>query len=383
MADDQSLPQPVPAARQPQPQSAPLAVLAPRRLAPGDIFAYAGKCASLKQYRTVATAAGAVVLRGRDAKIATKLRQSNFDGPLLIDPAVYELSAHDPRAHHASLFDERPGSYWIDVQAEKQVAAYLSPSSFVPEADIGALRRVLTEGRSWCAAAMTYRYHAPAFVVLPVHRSWLTDYADRLAAEITRSAVPVALIPSGQHDPMGTKPAVRGLVRLLRTVPNIALLRTDLAGVGALAHGAVAAAIGTSTTVRHFVPPGRPAGGNLQDRTPRVLVEPLLTWVTGSLLAQYVRDGGMLNCECAVCYGRSLRRFGVEDPAVTAEAMAHSILVWRTVADTVLGAAPQRRAVVWGMRCQYAVDKHHELKARSKVALVDPPPYLRAWTECC
>jgi hypothetical protein len=155
---------------------------------------------------------------------------------------------------------------------------------------------------------------------------------------------------------------VAGLVELLESAPGrVAVLRTDLAGIGALAFGAAATSIGLSAALRHAVAASRRAFAQ-QDRSPRVLVGPLLSWVRGSQLAQVVRDKGLLSCRCAICHDRSLRRFLRDDPDAVREAATHSVLVWRSLVDRILGEPPARRRAAWLEICGEATANHAVLR---------------------
>ena len=191
----------------------------------------------------------------------------------------------------------------------------------------------------------------------------------------------LALFPGGSGDPLEGRKAVTGLVELLESARDgVAVLRTDLAGIGALAFGAVATSIGLSTALRHTVAAGGRAFAQ-QDRSPRVLVRPLLSWIRGSQVAQVVRDGGLLDCDCPICYGRSLRRFVREDPESVREAATHSVLAWRAVMDGILDERLERRRAAWLEVCARAIDNHAVLRARSRIAL-RVPRYLNSWTAC-
>lgn len=155
---------------------------------------------------------------------------------------------------------------------------------------------------------------------------------------------------------------------------EVAVLRTDLAGIGAMASGAASTSIGLSAALRHTVAAGGRAFAQ-QDRTPRVLVDRLLSWPRGSQLAQVVRDDGILTCECPVCHGRPLRRFAREDAESVGEAATHSVLTWRAIADRMLAAPPNGRRAAWLQACADALDEHAALRARSRIGL-QVPDYL-------
>jgi hypothetical protein len=355
-------------------------------LRPGEkqLFAYVGRqlsngsWLSEDDYIALGIGAGGLMLSHDHAAVATRLRTQGYRLPVVLDPACYFHAAADDA--QLSLLYPEPAGRWVAMQCEQLVAMYLSPAPFVPAGDRKGLHAALTAGQRFCDLARTQMHQAPAMVALPIHYRWFTtEHAGFLRTAVTQARTPVALLPGGQSDPLASKEAVRGLVEFLGAVPQpVAVLRTDLAGVGALAYGAVATAIGVSAALRHVVEPGK-RGFSQPDRTARVLVEPLLSSIRGSVLEQIQRDEGLLECGCAVCYGRSLRRFGNPQPDFLREAAAHSVLVWRSVADRVLAAPPRHRAGAWLQACEDAREMHARLRVRSRVDLAEPD-YLRSWT---
>jgi hypothetical protein len=345
------------------------------------LFAYAGLQVGNTRLTDVdvmalAIAAGGLILRGDDASVATRLRRYGFDLPLLIDPAAYFKAAD---AAQLSLLDLEPGDRWLSLQAEQRVGAYLSPSLFVHAGDLAGLGTVLTAGQQFVRRTRGLQHAAPAMITLPLDARWFgPKHLEKLCVAAGGVEAPIALMAGGQMDPLDSAPLVRGLVEFLGRLPQpVALLRTDLAGLGAVAHGASAAAIGTSGTLRHVVQPGKRAVPQ-QDPTPRVLVEPLLSWIRGSQLEQVERHEGLLDCNCAICYGRSVRRFGNPEPASVREATMHSVLVWRAVADRVLSSSTRARAARWVQACEDALELHDRLRAISQVDLW-VPAYLKSW----
>jgi hypothetical protein len=349
-----------------------------------QLFAYAGRqlsngsWLSEDDYIAFALGAGGLMLTHDHAAVAARLRARGYRLPLVLDPACYFRNAADDA--QLSLLHPEPESRWVAVQCEQQVAMYLSRAPFVPAGDMAGLDAALESGRRFCDLAGSQPHKAPAMIALPIHYQWLTtNHLGALCAALTQADTSVALLPGGQSDPLASRQAVRGLVELLSDSPQpIAVLRTDLAGLGALAYGAVATAIGVSASQRHTTEPGK-RGFTQPDRTARVLVEPLLSWVRGSVLERIARDDGMLNCDCAVCYGRSLRRFGNPHPELLREAAAHSVLVWRAVADRVLSGPAGGRAAAWLQACEDAREMHARLRAQSRVDVWEPD-YLSSWT---
>jgi hypothetical protein len=335
-----------------------------------------GSWLSEDDYITFALCAGGLMLTHDHAVVAARLRARGYRLPVVLDPACYRNAADDAQL---SLLHPEPESRWVAVQCEQQVAMYLSRAPFVLPGDMASLSAALESGRRFCDLARSQPHKVSAMVALPIHYQWLTTkHHDSLCAALTQADAPVALLPGGQADPLAGREAVRGLVELLgEAAQPVAILRTDLAGLGALAYGAVATAIGVSAAQRHTTEPGK-RGFIQPDQTARVLVEPLLSWVRGSVLERITRDEGMLDCDCAVCYGRSLRRFGNPHPELLREAAAHSVLAWRAVAERVLSGPAAGRAAAWLNACDDAREMHGRLRARSRVDLWEPD-YLSSW----
>jgi hypothetical protein len=341
------------------------------------VFAYAGRELAVDDLAWVATRADGLVMRATHARLVRRLRREHgYNRPVLLDPACYAAKPEDRRARADRLVSHE--DYWLDQQREHHVAAYLSPSPYVRAGNVKQLRRVLDAGREFCAAAQNGVRPAVAFTVVAADRHWLTDLAPTFAAVIGRAETPIALILADREDPLGTRASVEGLVQVLASHPHVALLRTDVAAFGALAHGAVAAAIGTITTLRHLVPPGSPGYAPIRDKTARVLVGPLLQYLAGSTLAEYKKDGGVLDCDCEECRGASLRRF--EDEDLLVEAQRHNVVTWRRLADMLRAQALQRRPAAWAAMCRSALVMSERLEEQTDYP-VDQPTSLRAWAD--
>jgi hypothetical protein len=356
----------------------------PGRPADGRVFVYAGRrlggvWLSDIDLQTVTLAAGGLMVDEQEAGTALAMLRNGVNVPLMLDPARYLPS--NERISQPSLWSADPLSAVVEGQAQHRVAAYLSPAGFIRAGDLGALRAVLDEGLRFTELTSQQSHRAPALTALPINTGWLSrpELREPFIKTIVEAGIGVALFPGGSGDPLGGQKAVAGLVEMLRAMHHeVAVLRTDLAGIGAMAFGAAAASIGLSAALRHTVAAGGRAFAQ-QDRTPRVLVDRLLSWPRGSQLAQVVRDNGILTCECPVCHGRSLRRFAREDAEVIGEAATHSVLTWRAIADRMLAVPPAGRRAAWLQACADALDEHAALRARSRIGL-QVPDYLNSWT---
>ncbi|HEV2755500.1 MAG TPA: hypothetical protein VG318_06955 [Actinomycetota bacterium] len=351
----------------------PISVRQDRQIAE-SIFVYGGGKLAVETAERLARVADGVIVRGKSgAKVAHALRQSGSDIDLIFDPAWYE---REPSTQLSLIGAD---NVEISRQAGLHVAAFLSPSHFVPDGDQAALEKVLEEGHDFCEAVTRNGHRTPSLIVLPVSKYWLTDGLDSLASSVASVSDRIALVCGDRNDPLDSHQAVRGLVHLIDAHPLLSLLRSDLAALGAMACGAEAGAIGTGTSVRHFVQPGLKGGGVPDDKTPSVFVPALWTYVKGSKLGQAASDNGLLRCLCSVCGGKSLTRFA--DERLVSEAHDHSVESWYRLGQWMLGMPVRKRRNAWRAGCQEAVVAHDELAARSGV-LFEAPGQLKAWADC-
>jgi hypothetical protein len=159
------------------------------------------------------------------------------------------------------------------------------------------------------------------------------------------------VVLASANNPLGAAAQVRGWVDLLSGAGNVLSLRTDEAAVGALANGAVAASVGTSSSARHlFV--GRPSKDRKRREGWDVLHPQTLSWLRTERFDGLALNVDDLVCFCRVCGvdGRSIRRLAGDGMKV--EAIAHSIAVLQELALQVVTA--DRPAERWLEVCDVA-----------------------------
>lgn len=173
---------------------------------------------------TTARAAARIIYRG------------NPNASILVDNGLYKGKGRQIGAH---CIDQD----WITMQLGKMALPWaLTNSGYIPTGDVTSLRAVLAWGRRSDRIVVT----------LPLALSWLTVDLDSLIAEIARAQCPVGIILESKADPLATRIAVSGLIRLLRELERVLLLRCDTATLGALAYGAAAVSVGVNSTLRHL-----------------------------------------------------------------------------------------------------------------------------------
>lgn len=316
---------------------------------------------------------GGLVITGANAiEKAQQIRNNGFSGPILCDAEKYAGSKRRTARRGITVG-------WSDRQRQfSQVA--LTDSGFIEAGDTIGLRCVLT------AAA---RQNDPTIAMLPLAQSWFRalPVARALAAEIVDHGVPVAIAIESDKDPLENQVVLDSFLHVLAVPVPVLALRTDVSGLGAVCHGALAAAIGTTTKYRHIFP--IKIGGG-PDKAPQVaaFLPHLLCYRSVDLIAAAVQEqpdeADVWQCECEECLGRSLDRLATIQNRSEQEirAFRHSLhtlfALWRNL--IVPGSTLDERQRSWHEHCQHARFGHTDLK-HALGTRWRPPPVLKRWVE--
>ena len=324
-----------------------------------------------------------VVLAGeRAVGVAARMRASGPRGPLLVDPATYEKATTSDLAQGPQQLSLDGMPRWLAVQRSLDVDLVLHPAGLVRWPHRDQLAMAVEHGVACCDLARP----SQAAVVLALDSRWLSKSADEVVEIIGDLELPVAIVLEDPYDPLSESSAIRGLLHLVSEVEQLMLLRADLHALGALAHGAAAAAIGTNPSLRHLHPPrnsGR-GGARVRDTSPSVLVRSLGRYGRGSWLQQVEDDDGLLGCDLdACCDGRPLQRFGAPDETgiLAAEAVLHNVVTVNAMAADLFDAAPSGRRETWVEYCRSSFNANQYLLDRTGIRKLTPPRYLETWAE--
>lgn len=315
---------------------------------------------TVKEADQAAELADGLVISGPNAPAkALELRTHGYTRPLLCDAARY---AGTRRVPARAPFDTR----WLTWQLSRGPA--LTDSGYVDKLDIRGLQTILHR---------TMRLGSGAIAVLPLHADWLKVPQDReiLLSEVTFADVPIAVALEHAADPLGVRAVVSGLLALLALDVPVILLRSDVSALGALCHGAAAAAVGTSTSLRHIYPlaPGGFGTARVAAFSPH-----LLSYTSVDKLAAAVQLTPDLShlweCTCTTCNGRTLDWLATRDSST---AFRHSIEHLRLLRDSLFTVSGSSLRLAWHERCNAAAALHTEIRAE----LPDwrTPPFLNAW----
>ena len=284
------------------------------------------------------------MVQEHEAGTVLAMRRVSVDVPVIMDPARYLQPTTNERTQHPSLWSADPLDAVAEGQAQHRVSAFLSPASYIASGDFLRLSAVLDEGLRFAEIANRQPHRAPVLIALPIDTGWLRrpEHREQLIKATSGIGIGMAVFPSGSGDPLEGRQAVAGLVRrLLESAKDgVAVLRTDLAtrdrSDGLWRGGHLDRAVDGIATYRDGRRSRlRPAG----QVAPSAGQAPPLAGLA-ALSSGTGRPGrAATQCDCPVCYGRSLRRFIREDANSMREAATHSVLVWRSIVGRILGRA--------------------------------------------
>lgn len=302
---------------------------------------------------------------GAQASVAT-MREANESTPVLIDVNLYSGKG---RKHATAGISAR----WIATQHELGVTWALSDSGYVADGDINGLSTILGAAR---------KFDGRVIAVLPLAGSWWDEgHRQALTDQIEEYGVPVALILEHADDPFSALRTVKGVVNLLAeaSVP-VMILRSDLSGLGVLAYGGVAAAIGTSSSLRHLYPASKNGGGRPPQISllwPRGLAYRTVEKLTDAIAAD--PDSTNWLCDCSVCYGRSIEWILNSSDQHT-NAFRHSVAAIQKLAESLVSATltAEQRQASWLEKCRVAQSYSFEVADISGRGW-EPPKALNAW----
>jgi hypothetical protein len=285
------------------------------------------------------------------------LSDTDYDGPVLVDPAAYEHYTATPDAPFWLPDNQLTTPCLeevIDQQLRAGAVAALTPTGYFRAGDTDSIK---------AAARIVKRLARPDVIfVVPIDISLIDrTFIRQVTAILADAECPIGLILGKQFDPLDQSPTriIPNLRNLAVSVPLMPL-RTDFNAIDLVAHGAFAGAIGTGGRRRHTVDPAdKPRSWRPSDPSPSVLFTELLCWWKGSKIAKLygARAQAARRCYCGVCEGQRLTRFLRQSHQN--EALAHAIAVWSPYVGDMLDKPTMRsRAQYWRTLCAGAVREH-------------------------
>ncbi|MEE2038820.1 hypothetical protein Q8791_16475 [Nocardiopsis sp. CT-R113] len=312
--------------------------------------------------------AGGVVFSGKNAREGVKkfIAGTDHGCPVLLDPSAYEnfyATAEEPFTteprHYVDTHRTGLGAT-LEQWAASPADLVLTPTRYLRCDDAGA--RALDAAVGQMNATDT----RPVVFSVPVDATWLTERREHLITSLQRVRAPKALILGARNNPLDSKRRARALREVLRSCPDTALLRTDLAALDAMAYGASFTSVGDTASVRHAVPPEMRGGRPGTDSSPHVVLPALMGYFHGSTLAERLRNPR--RCLCTPCVewgearnngeaGRLLSDF--QDSADKKAAHAHNMAVWsRWWRELASESSPESVRSRWKGMCRRALNEY-------------------------
>jgi hypothetical protein len=305
----------------------------------------------------------------RDVRAFAGIAQ-RLETPLLVDASAYSGSS---RRRATARFDPA----WLQVQRDSGLPV-LSDSGYIGEGDIASLQSVLGQARA----------AGDVIATLPLHAGWWFDPRQglpRLLDGVRDANVPIAVVLEHRDDPFGVARTLNGVLALLQVGVPALQLRCDVSGLGLLCHGALAAAVGTRTSLRHLYPQtDSVSGGFNRGPTLATVVRDCLSFQTLDKIVQAIQadpDSSLwTECTCPSCNGRQLDRIAmVPEHLRPARAFGHALNMLFDLHDDLIGRAanPLARQQSWREHCNSAAFRFEEIRATGQPWKV--PAFLHHW----
>lgn len=299
---------------------------------------------------------GGLVVSGADAlKVVEYLQGRGYPAALLADRQRYKGKR---RKLACQPFDPD----WISRQRRLGLPAIIPDAGYVAEHDLTGLRLVLQRSAEIPGAV----------ALLALANWWMYDEGLRLLqAELCDTDVPLALVLEHRGDPLGVHRILQGVVALLRAGVTMIMLRCDVSALGLIAHGALAAAYGSRTSIRHLYPVENGGGGGNGNARESAF------WPTGTALhyRDLLYDAVAASpyypgweCWCRVCGGKRLDRLGV---SLIEEVRQHNSASLLDLRAELAGTSSANRPQWWTNRCRDGELAHLAVDA-GPVALACP-----------
>ena len=139
--------------------------------------------------------------------------------------------------------------------------------------------------------------------------------------------------------------------------------RADLVGFDALAHGAIASAIGSYPSLRRLTPVGgRGSSIDPEDMSPHMMLTDMLRFVRSTYMRRaWFPNAASIQCFCAVCRGADVDRLHGSD-AERRIGHNHNVVALDTLFSSYIGLSTAERRALWAKQTAGALDTYPQLE---------------------
>lgn len=323
----------------------------------------------------IQTSTGGAILVGEDAAAnVASIRAANPDLPLIVEPrSLRKHLATDAQPFQltaATLSDD------LDLQRRHSDLA-ITPTGQIRAGDSGALKAALREANKLDRTDTMF--------AIPAYAGWLSDdqYVKQLIAVINRSIHPVLLAFIDGLNPVGSMKRARAYRRIFQeaTVPVVAH-RADLVGFDALAHGAIASAIGSYPSNRRLNPINH--GGpvkDIEELSPHMLLTDMLRFVRSThMRREWFAGVPSIQCFCVICRGADVDRLQW-DESERRIGHNHNVVNIDSLYSSYVGLSTAGRRALWADQVSGALDTYPQLETHIHRSIKIDPILQSVWAE--
>lgn len=307
--------------------------------------------------------AGGAFLVGKNApKYAQQIRHANPDLPVIIEP--HALSTHWATEHQPFLGGGSDSTFQLSLDAELDWQRMdsdlaITPTGQIRKNDSATLKAALREANKLNRTDMLF--------AIPVAAGWLSEphLTKQLIAVINRSRHPVLLTFTDSHNPVESMSRARAYRQIFQeaTVPILAY-RADLIGFDALAHGAIASAIGSYPSLRRLTPVGKRGSSiDREDMSPHMLITDMLRIVRSTHMRRdWFAGVTPIHCVCSVCRGEAVDRLHGEE-SERRIGHAHNVVSIDNLYSSYANLDEPGRRALWARQVSGALDTYPQLES--------------------
>ncbi len=323
--------------------------------------------------------AGAFLVGANAPKYLVEIRRANPLIPLIVEPLALKdywatgaepfLIEGDPSSLFAMSLDAT-----LDWQRMNGSDLAITPTGQIKVGDSASLKAALVG-----ANALD---REDVLLALPLEAGWLSEpqHLKQLIAVINRSRHPVLLTFTSKANPIESTKRLRAYRHLFAqvTVPVIAY-RADLVGFDALAHGALASAIGSYPSLRRLNPVGQHGFAmDPEDLSPHMLIADMLRFVRSTHMRRdWFAGAAAIQCFCVVCRGQEVDRLHGSNPERVI-GHNHNVVAIDDLYSKYMDLDQAKRRALWANQTAGALNTYPQLETHIGRPLKIPADLL-AW----
>lgn len=326
-----------------------------------------------------AHAGGAFLVGAHAPKRLTALRAENPSIPLIVEPEA--LTKHWASKDEPFHISTDPNDLFpmsldadLDLQRMRQSDLAITPTGQIKAGESATLKAALEQVNKLTRTDVLF--------ALPLAGAWLDSeqHTKQLIAVMNRSNHPVLLMFTSSDNPVKSDKRRRAYRRIISnvTVPVVSY-RTDLQGFDAVAHGAIASAIGSYPSMRRLNRVGtRGHAADKETLSPHMLITDMLKFVRSTHLRRnWFAEAEPLQCFCVICRGGDIDRLhGSDDDRNVGH--GHNVVSIDNLYSSYVGLDPLERQALWARQTAGALDTYPQLETHLKRA-VGIPPEVEFW----